>query len=153
MLARLSNVQYLDRFGAARKSMSLTSIPFARLRHGSMIALLTVGLAACGGGGSDGGGTTTPPVTVQPTVITAQPAAQAVTVGQAATFSVAASGTGLSYQWQRDGKDIPGATAASYTLAAVQASDDGASFAVVVKGGDTSVTSTAVKLRVTAASV
>src|SRR4029077_388089 len=47
--------------------------------------------------------------------ITAQPANQTVTVGQAATFSVVASGTApLSYQWQKNGADISGATSASY---------------------------------------
>src|SRR5204862_143510 len=52
---------------------------------------------------------------VAPT-ITTQPASQTVTAGQTATFTVTATGTApLSYQWQRNGTAIGGATAASYT--------------------------------------
>ena len=41
-------------------------------------------------------------------LITTQPLSQTVTVGQTATFSVAATGTQpLSYQWQKNGTDIP----------------------------------------------
>ena len=67
-------------------------------------ALLALLLAACGGGGSapatpaPGPGTGAAPV-VAPT-ITAQPANQTITENSNATFSVAASGVGLSYQWQ-----------------------------------------------------
>src|SRR5438876_7944808 len=46
--------------------------------------------------------------------ITAQPANQTVTTGQTATFAVVAGGTApLSYQWQKNGANITGATAAS----------------------------------------
>ena len=48
--------------------------------------------------------------------ITTQPASTIVTVGQSATFSVAASGSApLSYQWQQNGSAISGAISASYT--------------------------------------
>ena len=61
--------------------------------------------------------------------ITQQPQNQTVPVGGSATFTVAASGSQpLSYQWQRNSVDIPGATSSSYTLANVQASDNGATF-------------------------
>ncbi|HXN54192.1 MAG TPA: carboxypeptidase regulatory-like domain-containing protein, partial [Candidatus Acidoferrum sp.] len=44
--------------------------------------------------------------------ITIQPANQTVTSGQTATFTVAATGTApLSYQWQKNGASIAGATA------------------------------------------
>src|SRR5437588_509679 len=70
---------------------------------------------------------------VAPT-ITTQPASQMVSAGQAATFTVAATGTApLSYQWQRNGTAIGGATAASYTTPATTASDSGAQFTVVVR--------------------
>ena len=50
--------------------------------------------------------------------ITTHPANQTVPAGGTATFTVAASGSPpLSYQWQRNGVDIPGATSASYSLA------------------------------------
>ena len=83
--------------------------------------------------------------------ITTQPVAQLVTEGEPATFTVVASGSELSYQWQRDAANIPGATSASYTLGATQLSDDGAAFQVVVSNGKGSVTSVAAVLSVTLA--
>src|SRR5207249_8024356 len=45
--------------------------------------------------------------------ITTQPVNQTVTAGQSATFTVVAYGTApLSYQWQKNGANIPGATSA-----------------------------------------
>lgn len=81
-------------------------------------------------------------------VISGQPASISVTAGQAATFTVQASGTGLSYQWRRQGTPISGATAASYTLANPGAADDGALFSVVVSNSKGSVTSGEAKLSV-----
>jgi glucose/arabinose dehydrogenase len=82
--------------------------------------------------------------------ITSHPASQTVSVGQSATFSVGASGTPpLSYQWQRNGADIAGATSSSYTLAFVQASDNGALFRARVSNSFGSVTSNAATLTVT----
>ena len=75
--------------------------------------------------------------------ITTQPASRTVSAGQSATFTVAASGTApLSYQWRRNGGNIAGATAASYTLASAQLADNGAVFDVVVTNGFGSATST-----------
>src|SRR6266850_1910065 len=68
-----------------------------------------------------------------PPSITSQPASQTVTVGQMAKFSVTASGTAtLSYQWQKNGADISGATLDSYTTPATTTQDNGAQFRVVV---------------------
>jgi sugar lactone lactonase YvrE len=113
-------------------------------------AAVVILLAACGGGGG-GNQVAAPPVTVpaaQAPTITSQPAAQSVSTGGSATFAVTASGTDLAYQWQRDGKDIAGATSASYTLANVQSADTGAKFTVVVKNAGGSVTSAAAVLTV-----
>ena len=66
--------------------------------------------------------------------ITEQPADRTVVVGQPATFRIAAQGTEpLSYQWQRDGYDIPGATDGIYTTGPVTLSDGGARFGCVVE--------------------
>jgi hypothetical protein len=74
--------------------------------------------------------------------ITTQPSPQTVTAGQSATFSVAASGTSpLSYQWQKNGTNISGATAVSYTTPATTSSDSGSMFDVVISNTAGSVTS------------
>jgi hypothetical protein len=76
---------------------------------------------------------------------------KAVTAGQTATFTVVASGTApLSYQWQKGGTAISGATAASYTTPATSTSDSGSQFKVVVTNSAGSVTSNAATLTVNA---
>jgi hypothetical protein len=86
-----------------------------------------------------------------PPVISAQPASQTVSVGQTATFSVTATGSGsLTYQWKKNGASISGATSASYATPATAASDNGASFTVTVTGTSGSVTSNAATLTVNA---
>jgi glucose/arabinose dehydrogenase/Ca2+-binding RTX toxin-like protein len=82
--------------------------------------------------------------------ITQHPADLLVVVGEPATFTVSVSGTPpLSYQWQRDGVDIPGATATTYTIASASLSDDGAQFRAVVSNAFGSSTSNAATLSVT----
>ena len=77
---------------------------------------------------------------VAPT-ITTQPANQTVTAGQTATFNVTASGTApLAYQWQLNGSDISGATAASYTTPVTITANSGELFRVVVSNSAGSVT-------------
>src|SRR5260221_7833835 len=86
--------------------------------------------------------------------ITAQPASQTVTAGQTATFTVVASGTApLSYQWQKNGVNISGATVASYTTAVTTTGDSGSTFDVVVSNTDGRMTSSAATLTVNAAAV
>jgi hypothetical protein len=83
--------------------------------------------------------------------ITTQPGNQTVTVGKTATFSVVASGTApLSYQWQKNGAAINGATASSYTTPATTTSDNGATFLAVVSNSAGSVTSSTASLTVNA---
>jgi hypothetical protein len=87
-------------------------------------------------------------VPVAPT-ITTQPANQTVTAGQTATFTVVASGTApLSYQWQKNAADIPGATMASYTTPVTTTTDSGTLFRVVVSNSAGSVTSNSAMLTV-----
>src|SRR5258708_5568712 len=90
---------------------------------------------------------------VAPT-ITTQPGNQTVTAGQTAAFAVVASGTApLSYQWQKSGVNIAGATAASYTTPATVTSDSGSTLGVVVSNTTGTVTSVAATLTVNAAVV
>jgi beta-galactosidase len=89
--------------------------------------------------------------TVAPPTITTQPTSQTVAVGQTATFTVAANGSG-TYLWSRNGTPITAATAASYTTPATVATDNGSLFSVVVANSGGSVTSNSATLTVTGAS-
>lgn len=84
--------------------------------------------------------------------ISRNPQDQIVEAGAQATFSVVATGDGLSYQWRRNAAGILGATGTSYTLGPVTVQDDGALFDVVVAGINGSVTSTPARLTVRSAS-
>src|SRR5690349_11404313 len=80
--------------------------------------------------------------------ISSQPASTTVAAGQQASFAVTASGTApLQYQWQRNGVNIGGATASSYSFTTVPA-DNGAMFRAVVSNAAGSATSNAATLTV-----
>ncbi len=75
----------------------------------------------------------------EPAVVTDQPIAQSVIVGEAATFAVAAEGTEpLAYQWRKDGLDlvdsgsVSGATTSTLTVAAKAMTDSGRYEAMVM---------------------
>ena len=90
------------------------------------------------------------PVSSSPPSITSHPSPRAVTVGQTATFSVGATGTGpLGYQWQKNGVNITGATLSAYTTPATTLADNGASYRCVVSNAAGSATSNAATLTVT----
>jgi Immunoglobulin I-set domain len=77
---------------------------------------------------------------VAPTV--SQPASVTVPLGQTATFSVTATGTGsLTFQWYKNGAPITGATSSTYTTPPTVAGDTGAVFTVVVSNSAGTVTS------------
>jgi hypothetical protein len=82
-------------------------------------------------------------------VITTQPANQAVSLGQPATFNVTATGLGtLTYQWSENGTPIAGATSSSYTTPATTAANNGAVFSVAVGDVFGTTTSSAATLAV-----
>jgi hypothetical protein len=115
--------------------------------------LIWVWLAACGSdGGSD---STTPPVAPS---ISAQPASASAVAGNSVSFSVNASGDGLAIQWQRSADsvgtswiNVAGATAATYSIAAVDASLNNIQFRAVITGSAGTLTSSAATLTVTTA--
>ena len=116
---------------------------------------MAIALTACGGSSSSGdsGGATDTPLTPTAPTITTQPAAQSVTAGQTASFTVEASGTApLTYQWQKNSTDISGATSATYTTPATAIGDNGAQYSVVVFNGAGTATSDKATLTVSAAS-
>ncbi|HEY6484745.1 MAG TPA: immunoglobulin domain-containing protein [Steroidobacteraceae bacterium] len=118
------------------------------LRISLLCALMLV--TACGGSSDS----TAPPMQsgATPPSITSQPSSTSVTVGESATFTVVAAGTApLSYQWKKSGSAISGATSASYTTPATSASDNGATFQVVISNSAGSATSASVTLSVSAA--
>jgi hypothetical protein len=83
-----------------------------------------------------------------------QPASQTVTVGQPAMFSVTVTGTGpFTYQWQKNGMAISGATGASYTTPATVSGDNGATFRVMVSNSAGSAMSNPATLTVDPAPV
>jgi hypothetical protein len=79
--------------------------------------------------------------------ILVHPTSRSVSSGSTVTLSVSATGNSLSYQWQKGGVAIAGATSASYTLSSVSASDAGA-YTVVVSNSAGRVTSNAAALSV-----
>lgn len=87
--------------------------------------------------------------------ITTQPGNATVKVGETATFTIAASGTDLTYQWQIDRNDgngwvnIAGATATSYTTSTVNISCNGFKYQCVVSNSAGTVTSNTAVLTVT----
>ena len=66
-------------------------------------------------------------------MIVIPPESQTVMVGEPATFSIIANGTEtLSYQWQKNGVDIPGEIYASYTIPGTTLQDNGSTYRVIV---------------------
>ena len=75
-------------------------------------------------------------------VVAVPPTSKTVSIGQPATFTIVASGNPTpTYQWQRNGVAIAGATAASYTVASPALADNGAKYRVVVSNSAGSATS------------
>ena len=82
--------------------------------------------------------------------INTQPADQLAPVGYPATFTVGADGeTPLSYQWQKNGVTIQGATSSNYATPAVTLNDNGATFRCIVSNSFGSATSREAILSVT----
>ena len=103
----------------------------------SVTLVITINAAAAGGG----------TVVVGPPAITAQPQNQSAAEGSSVSFSVSATGSGLNFQWSKDGTSIPGAQSATYTISSVKATDAGA-YAVYIYGVGGALTSTVVTLTV-----
>lgn len=110
------------------------------------LLVFTASLLGCAGGSVQ----PTAKVQVSVPVIETQPATQSVPMGLAATYSVTAGGTGLQYQWSKNGVPIAGATSSSYTTPATAFSDTGAQYTVTITNSAGSVTSTPAALTVTA---
>lgn len=131
-------------------------MPTSSFRSWLALAGAALILSACGGDRNQPASISAPAPTAPVAVasqgmpaITRQPLSTAVSAGGSATFTVAASGDVLTYQWQRNGTPVPDATGPSYTTPAVSTTDSGAHFSVIVKGADGQVASQMATLTVT----
>jgi hypothetical protein len=81
---------------------------------------------------------------VHAVIISTHPSSQSVVQGQPITLSVTASGTGtITYQWEKDGQDIPGSTGQVFSLAAMKPWNVGSYKVRATDGGGTVLSNTA----------
>ena len=84
-----------------------------------------------------------------PPTITTHPANQSVLVGEPASFTVGATGSGtLTYQWQKNMVNFGGATAATFNLPAAALADNGSKFRCLVTNSFGTTTSNEATLTV-----
>lgn len=67
--------------------------------------------------------------------------------GETASFTVSVNADNASYQWQKDGQQIPGATSSTYLIGSAEL-DDAGSYACVVMAGESTKTSESAGLTV-----
>jgi hypothetical protein len=138
----------------ARDLREIIEVCCLRLRNPKNLLLcallmgMSISLLACGYSGTPPG-YTRPPNGNAP-AITQQPASATVTAGQAATFSVMATGTApLSYQWYMNSA-AAGTNSSRFTIAAAKVGETGAQVYVTVTNAVGSATSATVTLTVNA---
>ncbi len=88
--------------------------------------------------------------TADPIVINSQPQSITVCEGETAYFAIEASTSAKNFQWQKDGKDIAGATSDTLILSGVSSADAGI-YTCIVSNDNNSVTSDNAILTVNAA--
>lgn len=124
-----------------------TTVALKNARSSLSSALLPNGKVLIAGGSADTAELFSA-ATIVPLAITAQPAATTSNQGSSATFSASASASGfVSYQWQKDGVNLAGATNATLLLGNLQVADVG-TYRVVVSNSVASVTSQGAALTV-----
>jgi hypothetical protein len=116
----------------------------------AVLMAMSISLFACSGSTGTSTGDKLPPGGTAP-AITQQPASLTVTAGQAATFSVMATGTApLSYQWFMNGT-ASGTNSDTFSIGAATVGQTGAHIDVTVTNAAGAVTSAMAILTVTAA--
>jgi hypothetical protein len=111
--------------GVSGTSATITASNFPGIADGTEYYVSVSAIASSTDGNSDEGvkaAVTTNSPAVTPT-IEPQPISQSIVFGQSVTFSIGASKTDngvLSYQWQKAGSNISGATSSSYSIANVE---------------------------------
>jgi centrosomal CEP192-like protein/immunoglobulin I-set domain protein len=110
---------------------------------------ISIGLT---GTGTGGGITSPPPPPAVAPAISSQPAGAAIIAGQAARFTVAATGTApIAYQWMKNGTAIAGANSPTYTTPTETTADNQAKFTVKASNSAGSAMSNAATLTVNSA--
>jgi pectate lyase/pectin methylesterase-like acyl-CoA thioesterase len=107
--------------GATAPSLALTDVQLASSGSYSVVVANTFGSVASA--------PATLTVFTRGDLIDQQPQGRQANIGDTATFTVVAHGSGgtgpISYQWRKNGADIPGATSSMLTLSNVQPADTG----------------------------
>ena len=117
-----------------------TTFNIASVTAGDAGAYTVVATNSAGSATSNPATLTVNPAPIAP-AITTQPASQTVTLGSSVSFTALASGSPTpTFQWKKGITTISGATAATYTIAAVSAGDAG-SYTVVATNSAGSATS------------
>jgi hypothetical protein len=96
-------------------------------------------LASCGGGSDSSSPTNSLKIDTQPVSVNAKPG------DQVTLFIIASSSAPLTYQWQKNGVDIQGATSATYILSAATFADSSSDYRVLVRSGDSQAASLTVR--------
>ena len=79
---------------------------------------------------------------------TSQPVSQLKSVGESVSFTFGVSGTNPTYQWKRNGVNIPGATSATYTISSIRYADQNTHYSCVATNFCSSVSSNTATLTV-----
>ena len=114
-------------------------------------SVATSGNLTVKGSNSCGNGTVSPSFSIAVNSgpsITTQPSSVTQCNGTNASLSVVASGSGLTYQWQKNNSNIPGATSNTLNLTNISSSD-AANYNVIVTSSSCSNTSNSAALSVT----
>lgn len=125
--------------GATDATLTLTGVTAADA--GDYTVVVT------GGGGTPAASPAAKLVVVNPPVLVQGPVSQTVNLGGSATFTVQATGEGLTYQWSFKGKSIAGATTSALALADVTVAAQG-TYTVTVANPAGTVTPPAATLTV-----
>jgi hypothetical protein len=79
---------------------------------------------------------------------TSQPVSQLKSVGESVSFTFGVSGTNPLYQWKKNGVNIPGATAATYTISSIRYADQNTQYSCTASNFCSSVSSDTATLTV-----
>ena len=138
---------YLGTIALASVSATTASLDLAS------VASTDAGNYTCKVSNAAGSATSNPATLVvgpPPVTITANPQPVTVTVPDGNTFSVTATGTGLTYTWLKNGASFGAPNASTYSVAATDLQNVANQYSVTVTDGATSATSTAATLTVKA---